>query len=128
MPLNTSPISRNIRTTIRLLGLDIEDLMAIGITAIGFLIIGQFVFPSSFSVLGLPMNWFLFFFVLVVGIPGLMIFKYGKPRGYLKDFLKWHLGPHSYSSFGRDSLITGSYIREMNDEDPKATKGSKKNA
>jgi hypothetical protein len=53
-----------------------------------------------------------------------MIFKYGKPRGYLRDFLAWHLKPHTYSALARDREITGPYIIEDNDELPKHPKGA----
>jgi len=69
------------------------------------------------------MNWFCFFVVLVIAVPGLLIFKYGKPRGYLKDFLAWHLKPRSYSALERDQQITGPYILEDNDVLQKQSKG-----
>jgi hypothetical protein len=128
MPLNATPISRNLRTSVRMLGLDIEDLLALGVIAVFALIIGQFIFPHDMVVLGLPMNWFCFLVVVMVGVPGLMIFKYGKPRGYLRDFLAWHLKPHTYSALARDREITGPYIIEDNDELPKHPKGANPHA
>ena len=81
MPLNATPISRNLRTNVRMLGLEVEDLLTVGITAVLALLLGQFLFPRNMIVMGLPMNWFCFFVVLIIAVPGLLIFKYGKPRG-----------------------------------------------
>ena len=128
MPLNATPISRNLRTNVRMLGLEVEDLLTVGITAVLALLLGQFLFPRNMIVMGLPMNWFCFFVVLIIAVPGLLIFKYGKPRGYLKDFLAWHLKPRSYSALERDPQITGPYILEDNDVPPKQSKGAKKRA
>lgn len=128
MALHTSPISRNLKTSIRLMGLDVEDLLVVGLAAVGMLIVGQFVFPHDMVVMGLPMNWFCFLMVVAIGVPGLMIFKYGKPRGYLKDFLNWHLKPRSYSPFGRDSKVTCPYLAELADDPPSKDAGRKPNA
>jgi hypothetical protein len=128
MSLNNTPISRNLHTSIRLLGLDIEDLMALGIISVFSLIIGGFVFPKNMRLVGLPMNYFCFLVVVGIGVPGLMMFKYGKPRGYLMDFISWHTKPHSYSASDRDTAITGPYILEDGDDYPKQTKGGKQRA
>jgi len=128
MPLNATPISRNLRTNVRLMGLEVEDLLTVGMTAVVALLLGQFLFPRDMFIMGLPMNWFCFLVVLIIAIPGLLIFKYGKPRGYLKDFLGWHLKPRSYSALDRDHKITGPYILEDNDVPPKQSKGAKKRA
>jgi hypothetical protein len=111
-----------------MLGLDIEDLLVLGLIAVSSLIIGQFVFPHGMTVFNIPMNWFCFLVVLFIGVPGLMIFKYGKPRGYLKDFLVWHIKPRVYSPHERDSEIKGPYILEENDEFAQRTKGEKSRA
>ena len=58
MPLNATPISRNLRTNVRMLGLEVEDLLTVGITAVLALLLGQFLFPRNMIVMGLPMNWF----------------------------------------------------------------------
>jgi hypothetical protein len=47
----------------------------------------------------------------VLSIPGLMLFKYGKQRGYLKDWVMFHSKPHVYSALERDSELRSSYIR-----------------
>jgi hypothetical protein len=42
----------------------------------------------------------------------LMAFKYGKPRGYVRDLLSWYLKPHQYCGVERDRLLTTPYLRE----------------
>jgi len=39
---------------------------------------------------GLPMNMVLQYVVPVLSIPALMLFKYGKQRGYLQDWVMFH--------------------------------------
>lgn len=116
MPLTTSPISRNLRTSVRILGMDFEDLMVVGIIAILTLIVSGFVLPRNLIILGLPGNWFCFLAVPLTSFPGLMAFKYGKPRGYLMDFLTWHLRPRERSALEPDSVLTGSYLAELSDD------------
>jgi len=41
------------------------------------------------------MNVFLQYIVAGAEHPVLMLFKYGKPGGYLKDFLAWYTKPRS---------------------------------
>ena len=128
MGLNTTPISRNLRTSIRLLGLEIEDLLVLGLAAVFSLILGGFIFPRNVTAFGMPMNWVLFLGILLVGIPGLMIFKYGKPRGYLKDFILWHTSPRIYSGLERDPVIKSPFIEELCDDEPQPMKGAKTHA
>jgi hypothetical protein len=119
--LTTSPISRNLKTSIKMFGLDLEDLLALAMAAVAALIIGQFIFPKAWTVIGLPMNWFCCLAVIGLGVPGLMIFKYGKPRGYLKDLISWKMKPHAYSPLEHDVEIKEPYIVEENDAYPKET-------
>lgn len=116
MLLTTSPISRNLRTSVRILGMDFEDLMVVGIIAILTLIVSGFVLPRNLMILGLPGNWFCFLAVLLTSFPGLMAFKYGKPRGYLTDFLTWYLRPRERCALEPDSVLTGCYLAELSDE------------
>jgi hypothetical protein len=44
-----------------------------------------------------------------------MIFKYGKPRGYIRDLLFWYTKPHAYCVLSHDRAITMSYIEEEKD-------------
>lgn len=128
MALHTSPVSRNLQTSIRMLGLDIEDLLVLGVLSIGVLIVGGFVFPRSFTIFGLPANWALFLLIAVGGFVGLTAFKYGKPRGYLMDVISWYTRPRSYGPHERDTVLTRPYIEEYGDDKPGAAKGGQKRA
>ena len=63
------------------------------------MLVGQFLFSDRYMFF-LPMNWFLMLMVLVLGVPGLMLFKYGKPRGYLFDLVLYYGQPRSYCASG----------------------------
>jgi len=52
--------------------------------------------------------------VLVVGVPGLMLFKYGKPRGYLFDLVIFHAQPRSYCTLAHDTKLMDSFLKEDN--------------
>jgi len=41
----------------------------------------------------------------------LMAFKYGKPRGYVRDLAFWYLKPRAYCALARDRQIRTSYLR-----------------
>jgi hypothetical protein len=51
------------------------------------------------------------YLVPVTSVPALMLFKYGKQRGYLLDWVMFHSKPHVYSALERDGQLTSSYIR-----------------
>ena len=84
MALKMSPVSRNLHAKVMMLGLELEDMLLLAMTGAGAMLVGQFFFADRYMFF-LPMNWFLLLMVVVVGIPGVMLFKYGKPRGYLLD-------------------------------------------
>ena len=94
MPLDVTPIYRNLRTRVTFFGLEAEDLFVILAGAVGMNILGRFLNREMF---GLPMNMVLQYFVPVLSVPALMLFKYGKQRGYLVDWLLFHTKPHLYS-------------------------------
>ena len=50
--------------------------------------------------------------VPVLSVPFLMLFKYGKPRGYLKDIFEWHTKPRIYCGIQPDSQINLEYVTE----------------
>src|SRR5262245_30464309 len=90
MALTISPVHRNLHTRVTFLHLEFEDwFVVIGLAALTN-IFGRWVDRSIF---GIPMNVFLQYIVPVLSVPFLMLFKYGKPHGYLKDFLAWHTKP-----------------------------------
>ena len=45
-------------------------------------------------------------------VPVLMAFKYGKPRGYVRDLAFWYMKPHAYCALARDREIRSAYLRE----------------
>ena len=58
------------------------------------------------------MNVFLQYIVPVLSIPFLMLFKYGKPGGYLKDVLAWYTKPRIYCGLEPDSGMKLDYFKE----------------
>jgi uncharacterized membrane protein YccC len=74
------------------------------------MLVGQVLFPDRYLFF-LPMNWFLLLMVLVVGVPGLMLFKYGKPRAYLLDLIIYHAQPRSYCANARDGKLMESFLK-----------------
>jgi hypothetical protein len=109
MPLDVTPVYRNLGTRVTFLGLEAEDLFAILALAVVTNVLGRFLNREMF---GLPMNLVLQYLVPLASIPALMLFKYGKQRGYLEDWVMFHSKPHVYSALERDSEITASTICE----------------
>jgi hypothetical protein len=109
MALDVTPVYRNLRTRVTFFGLETEDLFAILGIAVVMNIVGRFLNRQMF---GLPMNMVLEYFVPLLSVPALMIFKYGKQRGYLLDWLLFHTKPHVYSGLERDRELRSEYIQE----------------
>jgi hypothetical protein len=109
MALDVTPIYRNLRTRITFFGLEAEDLFAILAVAVVVNIFGRFLNREMF---GLPMNVVLQYFVPVLTVPALMLFKYGKQRGYLLDWVLFHSRPHVYSALERDRELVCEYIKD----------------
>ena len=108
MALDVTPIYRNLRTRVTFFGLEAEDLFVILAVAVGMNILGWFLDREMF---GLPMNMVLQYFVPVLSVPALMLFKYGKQRGYLLDWLLFHTKPHLYSGLEQDRELNREYIQ-----------------
>ena len=94
-----------------MLGLELEDMLFLAMACAIAMLVGQFVFPNRYMFF-LPMNWFLMLTVLLVGVPALMLFKYGKPRRYLLDLVFWHSKPRAYCASARDTQLTAEYLKE----------------
>jgi hypothetical protein len=45
-------------------------------------------------------------------VPILMMFKYGKPRGYVRDLVAWYFKPRAYSASARDPQIITEYLKD----------------
>ena len=108
MALEVTPVYRNLRTRVTFLGFEAEDLFAILALAVVANILGRFLHREMF---GLPMNMVLQYVVPALSIPALMLFKYGKQRGYLQDWVMFHAKPHLYSALERDREFSHEYIR-----------------
>ena len=111
MALRMSPVSRNLHAKVTLLGLELEDLLFLAMSCAIAMLVGQFLFSDRYMFF-LPMNWFLMLMVLVLGVPGLMLFKYGKPRGYLFDLVLYYGQPRSYCALARDTKVTNTFLKE----------------
>ena len=109
MALEVTPFHRNLRTRVTFLGLEAEDLFAILAIAVVANILGRFLNREMF---GLPMNMVLQYFVPVLSVPALMLFKYGKQRGYLLDWVLFHTKPHVYSALERDRELVTEYLQD----------------
>jgi hypothetical protein len=108
MALDVTPVYRNLRTRVTFLGLEAEDLFAILALAVVTNVLGRFLNREMF---GLPMNMIMQYLVPLLSIPVLMLFKYGKQRGYLLDWAKFHAKPHVYSALERDSELQREYLK-----------------
>ena len=108
MALEVTPVYRNLRTRVAFFGLEAEDLFAILALAVVANLLGRFLDREMF---GLPMNMILEYVVPVLAIPALMLFKYGKQRGYIQDWVMFHAKPHVYSALERDRELTRDYLR-----------------
>ena len=107
MALDISPVQRNLQTRVTFVGLEAEDLFAILLVAVVSNVFGRFLHREMF---GMPMNMFIQYLVPVLSVPGLMLFKYGKQRGYLLDWVQFHTKPHVYAGIDRDTQIDTPYL------------------
>lgn len=86
------------------MSLEFEDLFVIlGLAAL-MNVVGRFV--------GGSLGVYLQYGVPLSVVPLLMVFKYGKPRGHIRDLLLWHTKPRSYCAAARDSKLRTAYITE----------------
>lgn len=108
MALEVTPVYRNLRTRVTFFGLEAEDLFAILALAVVANVFGRFLDREMF---GLPMNMVLEYVAPLLCIPALMLFKYGKQRGYIRDWVMFHAKPHVYSALERDRELTRDYLR-----------------
>ena len=110
MALSITPIHKNLHTRVTFLGLEFEDLIAVLAIGITMNLLSHFVGDHA-KVLGLPLNIFMEFVVPLLTIPFLMLFKYGKPRGYLQDLVMSVMSPRAWCALEKDSQLITPYIR-----------------
>jgi hypothetical protein len=109
MALDVTPVNRNLQTRVTFMLLEFEDLfIVLGIAAL-MNVVGRFV-PGNIA--GMPASIVLQYGIPISIVPLLMAFKYGKPRGYVRDLLSWHTKPHAYCAVERDRTITTPYLKE----------------
>lgn len=108
MALTVTTVPRNLATKVTFLYLEFEDLFIILSLAVVMNVFGRFLQREIF---GVPLNVFLQYVVPVLGIPALILFKYGKPRGYLQDWLLFHMRPHVYCALESDSQQCLEYVK-----------------
>jgi hypothetical protein len=104
MALNVTPVNRNLHTRVTFMALEFEDLFVVlGLAAV-MNVVSRFVGSGMSAVLqyGVPLGV----------IPFLMVFKYGKPRGYLRDLIAWYTKPRAYCARAHDQQLRMSYIEE----------------
>ena len=109
MPLQVTPVNRNLQTRVTFMLLEFEDLfIVLGLAAI-MNVVGHFV---GGEIVGIPTNLVLEYGVPLLTVPILMAFKYGKPRGYVRDLAFWYGKPRTYCALARDREIRAPYLRE----------------
>jgi hypothetical protein len=114
MPLNNTQVHRNLQQRVTFLYLEFEDLFAVlGLAAITN-IFGRYLQREIF---GMPMNVFLQYVVPLLAVPFLILFKYGRPRGYLLDLVAHYAKPKLYCGVERDTHQTAEYIEEARHAD-----------
>src|SRR5581483_5296045 len=109
MPLDVTEVNRNLHTRVTMLGLEFEDLFVVLGMAAVMNVVGHFV---GGEIAGMPLNLVLQFGVPLMCVPFLMVFKYGKPRGYLRDLIRWHTQPRKYCAAAQDEKIVTEYLKE----------------
>jgi hypothetical protein len=109
MSLDLTPVHRNLHTKVTFLGLEFEDLILVLALAALMNLAAHFVSGNA-HVLGMPLNVFMEFVVPALAVPFLILFKYGRPRGYLTDLVRSLLAPKAWCALERDSELTHAYV------------------
>ena len=108
MALEVTPVHRNLHQRVTFFYLEFEDLfIVIGLAAV-MNIVGRFLGRDLY---GVPLNIVLQYVVPIVAVPVLMLFKYGKPRGYILDVIVWHAKPHIYCGLEPDHELTEEFLK-----------------
>jgi hypothetical protein len=109
MALQVTPVNRNLQTRVTFMYLEFEDLFVVLGAAAVMNVLGHFV---GGEVAGMPMNLVLQYGVPLLMVPVLMAFKYGKPRGYVRDLALWYSRPRAYCAVSPDREIGTGYLKE----------------
>lgn len=111
MSLDLTPVHRNLHTKVTFLGLEFEDLIFVLALAAVMNLLAHFVGGES-HIFGMPLNVFMEFIVPLLAVPFLMLFKYGKPRGYLLDLVRSYVAPKAWCALERDAQLVQPYIAD----------------
>jgi hypothetical protein len=103
MALDVTPVNRNLHTRVTFMALEFEDLFVVLGLAAAMNVVSRFVSGQ--------MSAYLQYGVPLAVVPLLMVFKYGKPRGYLRDLVNWYTRPKSYCAVACDRHVRGSYVK-----------------
>jgi hypothetical protein len=106
-------MNRNLATRLTFMSLEFEDLFVVLALAAVMNVVGHFV---NGDIGGIPWSMVLEYGVPLSAVPLLMIFKYGRPRGYLRDLTAWYLKPRAYCALAHDRQITSGYFKETEEE------------
>ena len=109
MALQVTPVNRNLQTRVTFMYLEFEDLFGVLGAAAIMNVVGHFV---GGEIAGMPMNLVLQYAVPLFMVPVLMAFKYGRPRGYIRDLAFWYTRPRAYCAAAQDREIRSEYLRE----------------
>lgn len=104
MALDVTPVNRNLHTKATFMFLEFEDLFVVlGLAAV-MNVVSRFASGqmSAFLQYGVPLSI----------VPMLMVFKYGKPRGYVRDLFYWQTKPRKYCATAHDSKLITGYVTE----------------
>lgn len=112
MALEVTPVNRNLHQRVTFMMLEFEDLFVVMGLAALMNVVSHLV---SGTLGGIPLSALLQYGVPLSVVPLLMVFKYGKPRGYVRDLLFWYVKPRAYCALARDREINCSYIQEEQD-------------
>ena len=112
MALEVTSVSRNLHQRVTFMGLEFEDLFVVLALAALMNVVSHFV---SGTVGGIPLSGLIQYGAPLSVVPLLMVFKYGKPRGYIRDLLFWYVKPRKYCALARDRTVTASYVEEEKD-------------
>jgi hypothetical protein len=116
MSLDISPVHRNLNTKVTFLGLEFEDLILVLALAAVMNLLAHFVSDTA-HVFGVPLNVFMEFIIPCLAVPFLILFKYGRPRGYLTDLARSLFAPKAWSALERDSELLQPYILDGEESD-----------
>jgi hypothetical protein len=107
MALNKTPVYRNLGTRVTFLYLEYEDLIAVLLIAPLSFFVGSILDRELF---GIPLKLVFQWGIPAMTIVLLLTFKYGKPRGYFRDWWRYQTRPHVYCGLERDSHLKHPYL------------------